>query len=154
VDNTGEVTGFSAEGLVMKLLANHFTNALPVTVGGNSPQQAVPGTPWVDIPKVPIGSPTYPLDVTAALSSDRKKLIFSVVNPTEEKQGLSPKVTGVKLRGTGKLFQISPPSLTSANLPGQKPAVEIVEHPQASFPETLQIPPVSIGVYEFEIERA
>jgi alpha-L-arabinofuranosidase len=154
VDNTGEVTGFSAEGLVMKLMANHFAGALPVTVGGNSPQQAVRGTPWVDIPKVPIGSPTYPLDVTAALSSDGKKFIFSVVNPTEEKQELSPKVTGLKLRGPGKLFQIAPPSLTSANLPGQKPAVEIVEHPQTSFPETLQIPPVSIGVYEFEIESA
>jgi len=93
----------------------------------------------VDIPKAPIGSPTFPLDLTAALSSDRKKLIFSVVNPTEEKQELSPRVTGVKLRGPGKLFQIAPPSLTSANLPGQKPAVDIVEHPQTSFPETQQI---------------
>jgi len=92
--------------------------------------------------------------VTAALSRDRKKLIFSVVNPTEEKQEFSPRVTGVKLRGPGKLFQIAPPSLSSSNLPGQTPAVEIVEQPLPSLPDTLQVPPVSIGVYEFEIERA
>ncbi len=152
IDNTGEATGLSAEGLVMKIMANHFTNALPVIVSGNSPQQATPGTPFVDIPNVPTGSPTYPLDVTAALSSDRKRLIFSVVNPTEGAQEFSPKVTGIKLRGPGKLSQIAPPSVSSANVAGQKPVVEIVEHPQQALTDNMQVPPVSIGVYEFDIE--
>ncbi len=151
LDNTGEASGFSAEGLVMKLMASHFTSARPVTVTGNSPQQAVPGTVFVDIPNIPIGSPTYPLDVTAAISSDKKKLIFSVVNPTEEKQEFSPKVTGIKLRGPGKLSQIAPPGLTSANLPGQKPNVEIVESSVQALADTVQVPPVSVSVYEFEI---
>ena len=88
VDNTGEATGYSVEGLVLKIMATHFGGALPVQVGGNSPQPAVPGTPWVDIPKVPIGSPTYPLDMVAALSGDRKRLILSVVNPTEDEPGV------------------------------------------------------------------
>jgi alpha-N-arabinofuranosidase len=154
VDNTGEVTGFSAAGLVMKIMANHFTNALPVAVSGNSPQQAVPGTPLVDIPTVPIGSPTYPLDMVAALSSDRKKLTISVVNPTETASEFSPKITGVKLRGPGKLWQIAPPSVNSANEAGKKPVVEIVERPQQALPDRVQVPPVSINVYEFEIENA
>ena len=111
VDNTGEAVGFSAEGLVLKIMATHFGGALPVQVSGNSPQPAVPGTPWVDIPKVPIGSPTYPLDVVAALSGDRKRLILSVVNPTETAQEFSPRIAGVKLRGPGKLWQIAAPSL-------------------------------------------
>jgi alpha-N-arabinofuranosidase len=132
-------------------MANHFTGAQPVGVSGNSPQQAVPGTVFVDIPNVPIGSPTYPLDVTAALSSDKKKLIFSVVNPTEETHEFSPKITGVKLRGPGKLSQLAPPSLNSANVPGQKPAVEIIKKDQPLLPDTLQAPPVSVSVYEFEI---
>ncbi len=152
IDNTGEATGLSAEGLVLKIMANHFTNALPVAVSGNSPQQAVPGTVFVDIPNVPIGSPTYPLDVTAALSSDRKKLIFSVVNATETTQEFGPKVTGIKLRGPGTLSQIAPPSVNSANQAGQKPAVEIVESQLRALADTVQAPPVSIGVYEFEIE--
>jgi alpha-N-arabinofuranosidase len=154
IDNTGEATGLSAEGLVLKIMANHFTNALPVAVRGNSPQQAAPGTVFVDIPNVPIGSQTFPLDVTAALSNDRKKLIFSVVNATETAQEFSLKVTGIKLRGPGTLRQIAPPSVNSVNVAGQKPAVEIVEHPQDALPDTVQLPPVSISVYEFEIESA
>jgi alpha-N-arabinofuranosidase len=151
IDNTGEAVGLSAEGLVLKIMANHFTGAFPVAVSGNSPQQAVPGTVFVDIPNVPIGSPTYPLDVTAALSSDRKKLIFSVVNPTEEAHEFSPRITGVKLRGPGTLRQIAPPNLNSANIAGQKPAVEIVEHSLDALPDTVQTPPVSVSVYEFEM---
>ncbi len=154
VDTTGEVTGYSAEGLALKIMANHFTNALPVAVSGNSPQPAVPGTPWVDTPKVPIGSPTYPLDVVAALSSDRKKLILSIVNPAETATEYSPRIGGVNLRGPGRLWQIAPPGLTSANVAGQKPAVEIVESAQPSLPETVQAPPVSISVYEFDIANA
>ena len=154
IDNTGEASGLSAEGLVMKVMATRFNGARPVTVSGNSPQQAVPGTPFVDIPNVPIGSPTYPLDVLAAFSSDRKKLLISVVNPTEEAQEFAPKITGVKLRGPGKLSQIAPPGLSSANQAGQKPNVLIVESSLPALPETVKVPPVSIGVYEFEIETA
>jgi alpha-L-arabinofuranosidase len=150
-DSTGEITGYTAEGLVLKIMQTHFGNAMPVAVGGNSPWPAVPGTPWVDTPKVPIGSPTYPLDVTAALSGDKKKLLISVVNPTEEAQTFSPQISGIKLKGTGKLSQIAPPGLNSANQAGQKPVVEIVETPQTSVPATVQIPPVSISVYAFDV---
>jgi alpha-N-arabinofuranosidase len=154
IDGFGEATGFSAEGLVLKLMANHFGGALPLQLSGNSPQQPVPGTPWVDIPKVPIGSPTYPLDMVAALSHDRKTLIFSVVNPTESAQEFSPKIAGIKLRGPGKLWQIAPPGLNSANQPGAKPVVEILEYPQTALGDTVKVPPVSISVYEFETEYA
>ena len=150
IDNFGNATGLSAEGLVTKLMA-HFTSARPVTVTGNSPQQAVPGTTFVDTPKNPVGSPTFPLDVTAAISADKKKLIFSVVNPTEEKQQFSPKISGVNLRGPGKLFQIAPAGLNSSNQAGQKPNVEIVETATTALPATITAPPVSISLYELEI---
>ncbi|MFB3777461.1 MAG: alpha-N-arabinofuranosidase [Bryobacteraceae bacterium] len=151
VDDTNEAVGFSAEGLVIKIMQTHFGGAMPVQVGGNSPQQAVPGTPWVDVPKVPIGSPTYPLDAFAALSADRKILVLSVVNPTESAQEFSPRISGVKLRGPGKLWQIAPPSLNSANEAGSKPVVEIREYPQTALGSTVKVPPISINVYEFEI---
>ena len=112
---------------------------------------AIPGTVFVDIPPDPIGSPTFPLDVTAAISSDKKKLVISVANPTEEKQEFTPQINGVTLRGPGKLFQIAPPSLTSSNQVGQKPVVEIVEQPQPAFTGAVQVPPISVNVYEFEI---
>jgi alpha-L-arabinofuranosidase len=50
VDETNEAVGYSADGLVMKLMATHFGRALPVAVDGNSPQKPVSGTPYVDKP--------------------------------------------------------------------------------------------------------
>ena len=85
INNTGEAVGYSAAGLVMKIMGTHFAGARPVQVGGNSPQQPVSGTPFVDVPVSPIGSPTYPLDVVAAFSGDRKTFLLSVVNPTERR---------------------------------------------------------------------
>lgn len=154
IDRTGKTVGFSADGLMMKIMANHFSNALPVAVSGNSPQQPVSGTAFVDIPTSPVGSPTYPLDVVAALSSDRKTFILSVVNPTEDGQEFAPQINGVKLRGSGKLWQIAPPSVNAANEPDKEPVVKINEIPQTSLPERVQVPPISVNVYEFEIENA
>jgi alpha-N-arabinofuranosidase len=154
IDNTGEAVGFAPEGLVMKLMANHFTDALPLKVTGNSPQQPVQGTPFVDIPTTPIGSPTYPLDLMAALSSDRKTLILSVVNPTEEEHEFSPRVAGVKLRGQGKLWQIAASSVNATNEVGKQPAVDIVESPQGALSENMRVPAISVNVYEFKIENA
>ncbi len=151
INNTGEAVGFAAEGLVMKLMANHFTGAFPVQVSGNSPPQPMSGTPMVDIGTKPTGSPTYPLDVLAAFSSDKKNFLLSVVNPTEEAQEFSPQITGVKLRGPGKLWQIAAPSVNAANEPGKKPVVEILEYPQKTLSGSVQVPPISVNVYEFEI---
>lgn len=117
VDRTGKAVGLAADGLMMKIMANHFSNASPVEVSGNSPQPPVSGTAFVDIPTSPVGSPTYPLDVVAALSGDRKTFILSVVNPTEEGRQFAPRIRGVKLGKSGKLWQIAAPSVNAANEP-------------------------------------
>jgi alpha-N-arabinofuranosidase len=150
-DNTGNAVGLTAEATVMKLLQTRFVNALPLATDGDSPQQQVPGTPFVDKGPNTTGSPTYPLDVLAALSSNRKKLLISVVNPTEETHGLSTKIRSVRLSGPGKLYQIAPPSVNSFNEAGKEPVVKIVESAQDSIPETIQVPPFSVSVYEFEL---
>ena len=135
----------------MKLLQTHFIKALPVAVDGDSPQPLVSGTPFVDRSTKPTGSPTYPLDVLAAFSSDRKKFLISVVNPTEESHRLTPKISGVTLRSQGKLYQIAPPSVSSTNEVGKEPAVKIVETAQDGLPGTVQVPPVSVSLFEFDI---
>ena len=150
-DHTGEAVGLTAEGVVMKLLQTHFLNALPVTVDGDSPQQLVPGTPFVDRGTKPTGSSTYPLDVLAAFSGDRKRFLISVVNPTEEGHNLALKIGGVKLRIDGKLHQIAPPSATSTNEAGKEPTVQIVETMQDRLPDSVQVPPVSVSLYEFVV---
>ena len=153
LDNTGDAVGFLAEGLVMKLMASHFAGALPLAVGGNSPQLAVSGTPFVDIPSSPIGRPTYPLDVAAAHYGDSSKHIQSVVNPSEEPHDLAPTITGVRLRGPGKSWQIAAPNVDTNNQAGKEPVVAIKEDAQSAFPANVQVPPVSVNVYEFEVEN-
>jgi alpha-N-arabinofuranosidase len=150
-DNTGDGVGMSSDGVVMKLLQTHFINALPVAVDGDSLQPIMPGTPFVDRGVKPTGSPTYPLDILAAFSSDRKKFLISVVNPTEEGNSFTPKISGVKLRGQGKLYQIAPPSFNSINEVGKEPAVKIVETAQNGVPGTVKVPPFSVSLYEFEV---
>ncbi len=110
IDAGGDGVGHTAGGLVIKLMRTHFANALPVQMTGNSPQPMVSGTTWVDIGTKPTGSPTYPLDVLAAFSADRKKFMLSVVNPTIQAQEFTPQINGVKLGGTGKLSLLAAPA--------------------------------------------
>ena len=153
-DITGDAVGLNAEGLVIKIMARHFANALPVSVDGSSPQQQVYGTPLVDKGTKPTGSPTYPLDIVAALSGDRTKLILSIVNPTEESREFSPQIRGIKLRGAGRLSQIAAPNLNANNEAGKEPLVGIIESSQPALPQTVHVPPLSVSLYEFEVETA
>jgi hypothetical protein len=60
----------------------------------------------------------------------------------------------VKLRGPGKLSQLAAPSVDADNEPGKEPVVKIVESSQASLPGMVQVPPISVSVYEFDVENA
>ncbi len=151
-DITGDAVGFPAEGVVMKLLQTRFLNAFPIFVDGDSPQQQIRGTDYVDKGPTPTGSPTYPLDVFAAFSGDRKMFLMSVVNPTGDGHNFTPRIRGVRLRERGKLYQIAPPSVNSVNEAGKEAVVKIGETEQAGMPETIRVPPVSINLYEFEVE--
>jgi alpha-N-arabinofuranosidase len=151
-DITGDAVGFPAEGVVMKLMQTRFLNAVPIGVDGDSPQRQVYGTDYVDKGPTPTGSPTYPLDVLAAFSGDRKRFLMSVVNPTEDERSFTPRIRVLRLRERGKLYQIAPPSLNSANEAGKEAVVKINMTEQAGLPETIRVPPVSINLYEFDVE--
>ena len=58
-------------GLVFKMYSNNFPGSIPLPVAGNSPQPDPKYPPAPDQPKTSSGSPTYPLDVIAALTPDR-----------------------------------------------------------------------------------
>jgi alpha-L-arabinofuranosidase len=149
-DATGEAVGLRADGLMFKLFRQHLYENLPLDVNGNSPQQPTPGTVGVDECQHPSGSPTYPLDVFAALSQDRKKLTISIINPTLTAQELSIDVTGVKPGATGRLSQIVAPSVTAANVAGEKPMVDLTEGP-ATYSSSVKVPAISLNVYEFDV---
>ena len=141
-DNSGDGVGMAAEGVVFKLLQNHFLNAVPVAVDGDSPQPLMPGTAYVDRGIDPTGSPTYPLDVLAAFSSDRKKFLISVVNPTEEARAIRRRSAASTCVGRAGFIRLHRPvSTDSTNEAGKEPAVKIVESTQNGVPATMQAPP-------------
>lgn len=142
---------YSSVGLVFKLYRQHF-GTISVQVIGNSPQKPVKGTVGVDKPKVSSGSDTYPMDVAAALTADHRKLTVAVVNPTETAHEMEFAVVGVQLKGSGTLHRIAAPNLDADNEPGKKPAVEIVGTRLSERPTTLTVPPLSISLFELDVQ--
>ena len=141
---------YNTTGLMFKLYREHY-GTLPVEVTGNSPQPAPKWPVGGDQPAANAGSPTYPLDVTAALTADRKFLTVAVANPTASAQRIDLKVQGVQLAGKSKTWQMAGHGEDAANLLGQKPQVEIVAAELPEVPATLSVPPVSITIYELPV---
>jgi alpha-N-arabinofuranosidase len=159
MDPYGDAIGYRREGLVVKVLHDHFAGALPVAVTGNSPQHTIRGTLWVDLPARPSGSPTYPLDVFAALSTDRRRLAISVVNPTGTTQECELSVTGLQPFGPARLWQLTAPPATApaAPAPGRGgfsfgPPAAMAEGSLPQPPHRVTLPPGSITVYEFGVK--
>ncbi len=158
MDAYGDPVGFRMDGLVMKVLHDHFAGALPVAVTGDSPQHPVKGVVGVDTSARPSGSPTYPLDVFAALSADRTKLIISVVNPTETSQDCQLNLTGVQPSGAAKLWRLTAPAgaapaPTGPSRFGFGPPATMGEGSLPEAPTRITLPPTSITVYEFEVDK-
>ena len=91
-------------GLLFKMYRDHF-GVIPVEVGGNSPQPKPAFPAGGDPPAVNPGSPTYPLDVSATLSGDRKTLAIAVLNPSDAEQSIHLDIHGAALASTGKLWR-------------------------------------------------
>jgi len=138
-------------GLMFQIYRKHF-GTLPVAVTGNSPQHPVRGTVGIDVPKVLSGGGTYPLDVEAALTADKKALTLAVVNPSDTPQQAQVTVAGVALQPTGHVWRIAGRDITVTNEVGKPPAVEIVENSVNGGLNKVEVPPLSISVYEFPVQ--
>jgi alpha-N-arabinofuranosidase len=136
-------------GLTFKLYRDHF-GVTPLAVGGSAPQPVRTGRVGAEVPDVNAGSPTYPLDVAAALSADGRTLTVAVVNPTETPQRLQLDVHGVALAGGGTVWRMAPASVTAANVVGRAPEVR-VEQSASSAAAPLAVPAISVAVYAFPL---
>ena len=145
----------SGLGLVYKMYGDHFVGAIPVALTGNSPQPAPKfpaGSP--DQPEKPSGSPTYPLDMYAALSPDHKYLIVSVVNATEAEQKVDLSVVGAHVAGPSTLWQLTANSPDAVNHAGQAPQLAIKESSIGSAPASITVAPISVNIYRFPMALA
>jgi len=141
----------SPTGLLFKMYSEHFGN-IPVEVSGDSPQPKPIYPAGGDQPAVNPGSDTFPLDVSAAFSEDRKTLTFAVLNPSDSEQPLKLAINGVKLASQGHLWQMAPKSVDASIVVGQKPGVEVEERSLTSVPETMTVPPFSVNIYSFPVQ--
>ncbi|MGB7987741.1 MAG: alpha-N-arabinofuranosidase [Terracidiphilus sp.] len=138
-------------GILFKMYRDHF-GTIPVEVSGNSPQPKPVFPAGGDQPAVNPGSDTYPLDIVAAFSADKKSFTIAVINPSESKQSMNLAIDGVKLASAGKLYQMAPSSLTAVVTVGKKPEVAVEEHSLGALPETIEAPPGSISIYSYPVQ--
>jgi alpha-L-arabinofuranosidase len=129
IKTTRTAAAFETTGLVLKMYRNNF-GTIPVEVGDN--------------PK--------PLDVSAALTDDGKKLTVGIVNPTKREITLPINFKNVKLTGSGKLLLMAGDDPQAYNQPGEKPKIEIVEKTVSSVSDKLVLPPLSDSLYILDIK--
>jgi alpha-N-arabinofuranosidase len=151
MDYTPTAATLNTTGLLFKMYGDHFTGSIPVTVSGNSPQPATKNPPYADQPKTSSGSPTYPLDVFAALTPDRKYLNVAVVNATDAEQKFDLNINGAQLAGQSTLWQMTGSSLDAADHVGQPAQVEVKEIPINDALKTVSVAPISINIYRFPV---
>jgi len=137
-------------GLIFKLYRRQF-GTIPLAVGGDSPMPPTKGEPGGDKPVVPSGSPTYPLDVSAALTADGKTLTVAIVNPTREARSLTLELKGLAPSGRGRFHVMTGSDENAFNEPGKRPAVEIVEKTLKTMDKTITLAPLSVSLYALEL---
>jgi alpha-N-arabinofuranosidase len=141
-------------GLLFKLYGEHMgAGLLPVTVSGNSPQPPTQYPLPGERRPQEAGSPTYPLDVVAALSADRKHLTLAVVNATEYTQPLALELRGARFAGEARVWEMRGPALEAANHLGQQPQVTTEQTVLHGLPATLPVAARSIDFYRFRINQ-
>jgi len=152
LDINPTAAALNTTGLLFKLYGDHMgAGLLPVAVSGNSPQPAPTQHLVGDLPQTSAGSPTYPLDMVAALSPDRKYLNLAVVNATESVEPLTLNVIGVRLAGNPTLWEMTGRDLDGADRIGQKPQVAVKKIAIANAGHVLSVPPISVDIYRFPV---
>ena len=147
-------SALNTTGLLFKLYGAHFAGgSIPVSLSGDSPQPLPAQHIVGDLPLTSAGSPSYPLDMFAALTPDHKYLNLAVVNATEKEQKFELNIAGARVEGPSTLWLVTGKDLQAENLVGQTPQVEVKEIPIGNAPKMISVAPISIDIYRFPIEQ-
>ena len=129
IKTTKTAAAFETTGLALMLYRNHY---------GTVPVQ--------------VTSSQGPLDMVAAWTEDRKAITVGVVNPTWDEYKIEMLLQGAEIDGNGKAWEIAHKDPLAFNDPGEKPEVWIEEKKLDQKQNDLQIKPLSINVYRFNVE--
>lgn len=139
---------YSNAGMLFLMYRRHF-GTIPVEVDGNSPQPPPKWPVGGDQPRVNAGSPTYPLDIAAALTEDGTTLTVAAVNATADAQRTSLDLVGFNPTDDGRRWRLTGPSLDASNLVGQPQQVTVEESAFNAVEGALSVAPYSIELYSF-----
>jgi alpha-N-arabinofuranosidase len=138
-------------GMLFKMYRDHF-GTVPVEVTGDSPQPKPTFPAGGDQPVVNPGSDTYPLDLSATLSEDRKTLAIAVLNPSDSEQSIKILINGAKLASDGKLWRMAPASIDATVQVDKKPEVQVEEQTLGALPDTITVRPFSVNIYSYPVQ--
>jgi alpha-N-arabinofuranosidase len=141
-------TTISAIGRTFQLYNQHF-GTIPVAVTGNTPVPPPQYPVGGDQPRVNAGTNTYPVDISAALTADRRALMVAIVNPSEAPHTLQIGFDGFNAGGASRRWTLTGDTLEAQNRVGQTPEVAIAESTFDASARSLDLSPFSIGLYEF-----
>lgn len=136
-------SSLNTNGLLFKFYRDHF-GSIPVEVSGNSPQPESAEPAGGEQPAINAGSDTFPLDVVAAWTADRRTLTVAVINPTQSSQTLNLRIRGVKLSGKGILHRMVWQDVTAG--------VAIDEQALDAVPMTPAFAPFSVSVFSLPVK--
>jgi alpha-N-arabinofuranosidase len=117
-------------GMTLKLYRQHF-GEIPVEVTGRN---------------------IFPLDVSAALMSDRKALTIGIVNPTDKEKVLPIVLKGIKVADKAKQWLITGTDPMACNEPGKEPNIVITEKMIEAFADKLTVPAFSVNIFELAVK--
>ena len=152
IDYNPTVSTYNSRGLLYKMYRERF-GTIPVALSGNSPQPAPARRPYGDQPMTSSGSPTYPLDMVAALTDDHKYLTVAVVNATDREHEFNLGVTGMKAGGLSTVWQLSGGDLNGDNHVGEPQQIFVKEAPLSNASRPIAVAPSSVDIYRFPLEQ-
>jgi alpha-L-arabinofuranosidase len=148
----GHVT-LNSTGELFKFYGEHFgTGTIPIEVSGHSPQPEPKYPKGYDHPRVLAGSPTYPLDLIAGLTPDRKALLLAVVNATFSAQTMNIDLKRARVSGRGRAWRLSGETNEAPNKLGKPPGVT-VQALMVPAAGSIAVAPLSVAIYELPVER-
>ena len=100
---------------------------------------------------VKVGDVDNDLDVTAALTKDKRSLTVAVVNPTWNTCKLTLDLSGKKLSGKAKTWIIAGDNPLMYNTPGEEEKVSIKEADATDLSKEVTLKPLSITMYKVSV---
>ncbi len=141
-------------GHLFRLYTRHMGPGLiPVRLTGNSPQPLPKHYLFGKFPHTEAGSPTYPLDMVAAVSPHHRYLSLAVVNATHSAQRFVLHVMGGVPGVRATLWRMSGPNVRAADILGRKPQVVVKRYKLRHFGPRVMVAPISINIYHIPLVR-